>query len=108
MNNEKKQTGRVNYVRVLAGGYLVYLAWQLFKGVFSGESVLAGVCGGVLFAAVGAWLLYREWKAYKFGAEHMDDPETWNDDPPEESALEEDKEIYLEDAGKAPEEEEEA
>ena len=34
MKNEKKQTGRVNYVWVLAGGYLLYLAAQLFFFLF--------------------------------------------------------------------------
>ena len=83
MKNEKKQTGRVHSVWVLAGGYLLYLAAQLFFNVFKGtsDSPAIGVTGGVVFTAIGAFLLWREWKAYRFALEHKDDPSTWSDDP---------------------------
>lgn len=82
---EKKQTGRVNYVWVLAGGYLLYLAIQLLGGVFYGKSdtPAIGICGGVVFAVVGGMLIYREWKAYQYGKAHIDDPSTWSDEPEE-------------------------
>ncbi len=82
---KKKQTGKVNYVWVLAGGYLLYLAVQLFVGVFAGRSdtPAIGIGGGVVFTAVGGALIFREWKAYKFGREHIDDPATWSDEPEE-------------------------
>lgn len=81
MKKEKKQTGKVNYVWVLAGGYLFYLAAQLLLGVAGGksETPAIGIAGGVVFLAVGVFLLAREWKAYRFGLAHKDDPSTWND-----------------------------
>lgn len=81
---EKKQTGRVNYIMVLAGGYLLYTAYQLFRGLKATEHILLSVCGGVVFAAFGGWLIWREWKAYQYGLKHIDDPESWSDDDPEE------------------------
>ena len=83
MEQKKKPRGTVNYVWVLAGGYLVYLAFQLLRGVFKGETdyPVVGILGGAAFAASGGWLLWREWKAYKFAMDHKDDPETWSDEP---------------------------
>ena len=91
MKNEKKQSGRVNYAWVLAGGYVLYLAAQLFFGVIKHTSDLpaVGIIGGVVFTAFGGWLLWREWKIYKFALDHKDDPSTWSDDP--ETAEEEDE-----------------
>ncbi|MBQ7681751.1 MAG: hypothetical protein IJT31_06030 [Oscillibacter sp.] len=51
----------------LAGAYLLYLAYQqarllLQGGAYTrGEGVLFAV-SAVVFAAVGAWVLWREWK----------------------------------------------
>lgn len=83
MKNNKRQSAKVNYVWVLAGGYLIYLAFQLIVGVINGssEQPVVGIIGGAVFALVGALALLREWKAYKYGQEHIDDPETWTDDP---------------------------
>jgi len=85
MKNEKKQTGRVNHFMVLAGGYLVYLAYSMFRDAIKGETSmpLLGIAAGAIFAAVGAWLLYREWKAYQYGKAHIDDPESWGEDSEE-------------------------
>jgi hypothetical protein len=85
----KKQTGKVNFVWVLAGGYLLYLAAQLFINVFRGtsDSPALGIGGGVAFTVIGAGPMWREWRAYKFGMDHIDDPSTWSD---EESGEEED------------------
>ncbi len=81
----KRQTGKVNYIWVLAGGYLLYLAAQLLIGVFSGASdtPAIGIGGGLVFLAVGGALILREWRAYKFGKDHIDDPTTWSDEPGE-------------------------
>ena len=43
--------------------------------------VAVSIAGALVFAAVGGYLAYCEWKAYRFGLAHKDDPETWNDDP---------------------------
>ena len=87
MDQEKRPRGRVNYVWVLAGGYLVYIAVQLFKGAAKGETdyPALGIIGGVLFVAFGGFMLWREWKAYRFALEHKDDPTTWSDEPEAES-----------------------
>lgn len=87
---EKKQTGRVNYVWVLAGGYLLYTSFKLIRGLGESGHLLISIGSAALFAAVGGWLLWREWKAYRYGMEHMDDPETWSDEPQE--ALPEERE----------------
>lgn len=85
----KKPTGRVNYVWVMAGGYLLYLAVQLFRGVIDGTggNMALGIGGGVVYAVVGVLLLRREWKAYQYGQAHKDDPTTWSDETAEEAAL---------------------
>jgi len=85
MKNDKKQTGRVNYIWVLAGGYLIYLAIKIFKIVLAGESDVPpfGFVGGIVYAVIGALLLLREWKAYRFALAHKDDPSTWSDEPEE-------------------------
>lgn len=82
---EKKQTGRVNYVWVLAGGYLIYLAVQLLGGVWTGksDSPAVGAAGGLVFLVIGALLILREWRAYQYGKAHIDDPSTWSDEPEE-------------------------
>ena len=61
MDQEKRPRGRVNYVWVLAGGYLVYTAVQLFKGAAKGETdyPALGIIGGVLFVAFGGFMLWR-------------------------------------------------
>ena len=78
----KKQTGKVNYVWVLAGGYLVYLAAKTIKVIVDGESDAAMITlpFAIFYALLGAWLLRREWKAYRYGVEHKDDPDSWADE----------------------------
>ena len=78
----QNQTGKVNYIWVLAGGYLLYLAFKLFRGAFLKEvdNLYMAIGAGVLFVAVGAYALYREWRAYKFGLDNIDDPTTWSDE----------------------------
>ena len=79
---EKKQTGRVNYIWVLAGGYLIYLAYKLIRGLFTDESVnlLIAIPCIAVFLLVGGLVLLREWKAYKYGMEHINDPDSWSDE----------------------------
>ena len=86
---EKKQSGKVNYIWVLAGGYLIYLAYKLIRGLFTGEAVklwIAIPCI-VAFLVVGGLVLLREWKAYKYGVDHIDDPDSWSDEDEEDEAL---------------------
>lgn len=79
---EKQQTGRVNYIWVLAGGYLIYLAYKLIRGLFTDESVnlLIAIPCIAVFLLVGGLVLLREWKAYKYGMEHINDPDSWSDE----------------------------
>ena len=85
---KQEQTGQVNFVWALAGGYLIYLGGKLLYSLYrdgTGSSpVLVVIPAAAVFIGVGFWLLRREWKAYQFGAAHKDDPSTWNDDPVEE------------------------
>ena len=78
--NPEKKSGKVNYVWVLAGGYLAYLGAQLLFGVGKSETPMVGLIGGLVFVIVGGLLMLREWKAYKYGLEHINDPETWSDE----------------------------
>lgn len=94
MKKQKKQTGRANYFRALAGFYLAYLAYQLLSAVVRGkaDSVVLNAAGGVAFALVGGWLLWEEWKSYQYAKAHKDDPESWSDEPFEPEELEEPEE----------------
>ena len=105
--NPEKKSGKVNYVWVLAGGYLAYLGAQLLFGVGKSETPMVGLIGGLVFVIVGGLLMLREWKAYKYGLEHIDDPETWSD----EELLETEEEAALPEAeseSEGPAEEDEA
>jgi len=105
---EKKRSGKVNYVWVLAGGYLVYLAAQLLFGMRKSETPMIALGGGLVFLLIGAGLMLREWKAYKYGLEHIDDPETWSDEDDEEgSVLQEGEVVLLEEEEDEPAEDEE-
>lgn len=45
-------------LRLVAGGYLVYLGYQLLSGYLKGAEVgnpAVSIAGGVLFLIVGAW-----------------------------------------------------
>ena len=55
----------------------------------------------VVFAVAGCWLLWREWKAYRYGVEHKDDPSSWSDEP---EAIGEAEETAGEEADDEPEE----
>ena len=92
--SSNKKSGKVNYVWVLAGGYLLYLAAQMFLNVIrrTSDSPAIGIGGGLVFTVVGGWLLWREWSAYQYGAKHKDDPSTWSDEEPEEDSGEENHE----------------
>ena len=76
------QNLRKRWFRVLAGGYLLYLAYQLMKGIWDGtaETVALNAAAGAVFAAAGAMVLWREWKAYQYAKAHKDDPDSWSQD----------------------------
>ena len=84
-NQGRKPTGRVNYIWVMAAMYLLYLTYNLFSGLWKGdvENPLVNVIGGAVFAVAAVLMLLREWRAYQYGKEHIDDPETWSDEPAE-------------------------
>ena len=65
---------------VLGGGYLVYTAYKLIRDLIKGQSEMyvLSILAAVVFAAVGGWMMWREWKAYKYGKDHIDDPSTWS------------------------------
>ena len=67
---EEKGPRQVNYLWVLAGGYLVYLGGELIYGVIKGESTLdfLGILAAVAFFVVGGWVCLREWKIYRYGS----------------------------------------
>ena len=81
---KQEQTGQVNFVWALAGGYLIYLGGKLLYSLYrdgaDSTPILVVIPAAAVFIGVGFWLLRREWKAYQFGAAHKDDPSTWNYD----------------------------
>ena len=83
-NDGNRQRGWVNYFRVLAGVYLLYLAYGLARGIWdrTAENVLLNGAAGAVFAAAGALILWREWRAYQYAKAHRDDPESWAQDEP--------------------------
>lgn len=104
----RKPTGRVNYIWVAAAAYLLFVAFQLFSRMWSGqaEDPLVNIGGGVVFTVAAVFLLLREWRAYQYGLAHKDDPETWSDEPAEAAAPEEAP--ALEEPGEDPEKKEDA
>ena len=54
--NGNKQRGWVNYFRVLAGGYLLYLAYRLMRGIWDGtaEQAALNAVAGVVFGRFNA------------------------------------------------------
>ena len=89
---KRKPTGKVNYIWVLAAGYLLYIAYKLFSGLWNGEAerLWVNVLGGSVFAVAAVLMLLREWRAYQYGLAHKDDPETWSDEPEEDGTPETD------------------
>ena len=86
----KKPRGSVNYIWVLGGCYLLYTAVQLGIRLFNGQtdSPALNIGGLVVFGAAGALMLWREWRAYRYGLAHKDDPETWSLDEDEDGDAE--------------------
>ena len=88
MSEDKKSRQpdeRRRFFQLLAGGYLVYLAYQLISGALkeAGWTTLrcVGLGSGVLFGAAGIFLLIKNLKAEK-AAGQKDGP----DDPGEGDA----------------------
>ena len=97
-NDQNKQRGSVNYAWVLAGGYLIFTAIKIFKIIIAGQSdaPVAGTIGGIVFVLVGAFLLLREWKAYRYGQAHIDDPTSWSLDDEDEDVDNDEAELIAE------------
>lgn len=76
----KDERGNVRYLWVLVGAYLLYLAWQQLQLILQGEAVKTGdvilcVVSGAVFAAVGVWVILREWRAWRYAQTRKDNPE---------------------------------
>ena len=80
--NQKDRRGKVNYIWVGCGAYLIYLGYRVFSMFWKGTAgaPVFTVPAAIVFIAIGAVLLGREWRAYKYGKEHIDDPDTWSDE----------------------------
>lgn len=80
----RDERGNVRYLWVLVGAYLLYLAYQQAQLLWRGEAakttdVAVCVVSGLVFAGVGAWVIFREWRAWRYAQAHKDDPETWGE-----------------------------
>ena len=80
----RDERGNVRYLWVLVGAYLLYLAYQQAQLLWRGEAtktteVAVCVVSGLVFAGVGAWVIFREWQAWRYAQAHKDDPETWGE-----------------------------
>ena len=82
---QKDRRGKVNYIWVGCGAYLIYLGYRVFSMFWKGTAgaPMFTVPAAAVFIAIGAVLLGREWRAYKYGKEHIDDPDTWSDEAAE-------------------------
>lgn len=70
MGKKGDERGNVRYLWVLVGGYLLYLAWQqaqvLLRGDYDNATyALIFALSGIAFAAVGAFVLFREWASWR-------------------------------------------
>ena len=64
MNKKKTENRPVNYMMVLAGIALIYLAVKMLRDVEQVDSLFLGIAIAVAFALIGAWLLLTELRAY--------------------------------------------
>lgn len=73
---KQPQRDQVNYILVMGGGYVLYMAANLFIRLFNGEAENPAVnlFGGGFFALAGIWLIWREWKVYRYAQKHKDAP----------------------------------
>lgn len=75
----RQQEERSRFFQLLAGGYLVYLAWQLISGAIAENGwttmKIVGVIAGVVFAVAGIWLLIRNLRAEVKKYEAAQEPE---------------------------------
>ena len=82
MNEKKKNEQpdeRRRLFQLLAGGYLVYLAYQLISGAIAetGWTTLriAGLASGVVFGGIGLFLLIKNLKAEADKLRKNDEPD---------------------------------
>ncbi len=62
------RAGATLSLRILASGYLIYLAWTIARDLLNGTSTLPKVPGwlaAVLFAAVGVSFALYAWRSYR-------------------------------------------
>ena len=80
----EKQNGprKVNYIWVLAGGYLMYLGGKIIIESVKGVAVAATwkYIIAVVFIIIGGLLALREWKIYRHGSK---DDYLYENDVPE-------------------------
>lgn len=96
MDNQKRYGGKMRPLWVLAGAYLLYLAYQQGRLVAAGEAETRGqviicVVSAAVFAAVGAWVLWREWKYARTPAEDDNSglpDDSYDDATPDDSGAE--------------------
>ena len=91
---EEKGPRQVNYLWVLAGGYLMYLGGELIYGVIKGESTLGfwGILAAVAFFLVGGAVCLREWKIYRYGTKEEQLAAQESEEEQEEAAADSDEE----------------
>ena len=82
--SEKKKNDqpdeRRRFFQLLAGGYLVYLAYQLISGAIAetGWTTLrwSGLIAGIVFGGIGLFLLVKNLKAEADKMRKNDEPDT--------------------------------
>lgn len=73
MGKKPQKFRNVNYVWVLGGGYLIYLAVKVFYMIAvgtAGAPLFSGI-GATLFLLLGLWLIWREWRSYTWYKKHQ-------------------------------------
>ena len=66
---KEKSPRTVNYLWVLAGGYLVYLGADLIYEVITGVAShqVISILAAIAFLLVGGAVCLREWRIYRYG-----------------------------------------
>ena len=100
MNRERdrKPPAGTNWIWVLGGCYLLYLAASMLMRVYDGttEMVTVSVIGAVVFIVCGIAMIWREWRNDRRAKEERrrrleeaDDPEEMDGEAPSEDEEEE-------------------
>ena len=88
----KRDPSKVNYIAVMAGAYIVYVAVRMFQRFFEGSTrdPAVNLLGGLIFGAVGIGLIVQEWRVYR-GLQRSQEPRKEPEAPAADPVSDEDE-----------------